>query len=1172
MHGNADCSVVARLKAGVLAEPVLVGRERELEELARCLQVAVDGKGTAIFLSGEAGSGKTRLTNEFLNMAKKQGIVTLAGWCLSNAAVPYFPFFEAFNAFFTEKQEQKTIGSEEMEVTAWLMGPSHAEKIGKLQAISPQVWKDQTFAGVTKTLLAISARKPVILFIDDLHWADSASLALIHYIARATRTEKILLVATYRSEELKADAEGRPHPLMETLRLMKREDLIKEIKIPNLDPKGVSQLAGNMLGAALQPEFEGKLAEESQGNPLFVVESLRMLNERNGLFQENDRWRLTSNELGLPDKIKDIILQRLSCLLRNQRKIVDVASVIGEKFDAELLASTIGLDFTQVVEALEMISQTTSLIGYEESMYRFDHGRTREAVYGAIPPSLKRVYHGKIAEKLEAKMENGKLLLSEIAYHYANAENKEKAVKYALASGQDALARWSNVEAIKHFSYVLQAVADAPQNADAKLIALEGLGDAYYANSLFEKAIGMFEELAEFAMGSLKLRAYRKEMDAIWYKDFNPRRLMDLVKKAEPYAALDRLETARVRGFRGRAFHTSGNLKEALEDHQEALRVFEEEYSLSDAANLVVGVGFLHTTFSGLFEEGFSEILRGIAMMHELGDTLNEVHCCNIALANSFYLLKLFPEALNTYDFVIRTGEGIGDFKSVAMAFSRKGMIHEELGNFLEAVSQNLKSQAFSQKTDSEMPQLQNYADLIIEYSVLGDLDRAEDYYNKLMGATDKESHTLKPTTFIEFAKDILLFAKGKNEAIDRKFKLLLAAPSPLRRFIPDSRLGRLYAWYLDKQGRTEEAQAQLAEIQRLLEEPSTRFAHANIHANLMAKRQVEVDKDFEMRLDLVNVGRKSALLVEAKNVLFEGFEVSSSPSWCVVQNGNVRLGNRDIGPFKVETAKFTMKGLKLGTFTLNPQAVYVDDLGKTTTFILPPFTLTVTPPALKERVAGKIFSGTPELDRLLLGGIPENYTVVVTSSSTDERGQLIKRFLETGAAEGETTFHVATEAGYSKTLAEKYPLNFLLFFCNPQADVMIQNLPNIYKLKGVENLTDIDIALTKAIRTMNSSVTGPKRICIDMISDVLLQHHAVTTRRWLSALLPTLKTGGFTILAVIDPGMHPAEELQAVLGLFDGQISLYEKETPKGTARFLKVKRMTDQKYLKDEIALAEE
>ena len=358
---------VASLKAGVLAEPVLVGRERELEELQRCLDSAIEGRGSTVFISGEAGSGKTSLTNEFLKQARKKDVTVLSGWCLSNAAVPYFPFFEAFNTYFSDHPKEE--GESSVDVATWLRGPTQGERPGRLSTFSPQAWKDQTFVAVTKTLLEISTRKPVVLLIEDVHWADSASLSLIHYIGRAIKPSKTLLVVTFRSEGLTADAEGRPHPLIETLRLMRREDIVQELKIVNLDEINVSTLARNMLGGELERDFTEKLAKESQGNPLFIVESLRMLHERNRLLQENNKWRLASGKLAIPDKIRDIILQRMSILLRNQRKIIDAASVIGEKFDAELLASVVGLDFADVVEALELIGQTTSLLVCEEGLY-----------------------------------------------------------------------------------------------------------------------------------------------------------------------------------------------------------------------------------------------------------------------------------------------------------------------------------------------------------------------------------------------------------------------------------------------------------------------------------------------------------------------------------------------------------------------------------------------------------------------------------------------------------------------------------------------------------------------------------------------------------------------------------------------------------------------------------
>jgi tetratricopeptide (TPR) repeat protein len=217
------------------------------------------------------------------------------------------------------------------------------------------------------------------------------------------------------------------------------------------------------------------------------------------------------------------------------------------------------------------------------------------------------------------------------------------------------------------------------------------------------------------------------------------------------------------------------------------------------------------------------------------------------------------------------------------------------------------------------------------------------------------------------------------------------------------------------------------------------------------------------------------------------------------------------------------------------------------------------------------VATGHADLDKLLLGGIPENYAVVLTSPSCDERDMLVKSFLETGAKKGEVTFYVTTDLGMAKPLAE-FRSCFCLFVCNPQADAIIEDSPNVIKLKGVENLTDISIALTSAMRRLDPAMKGARRACIDIVSDALLQHHAVQTRKWLTALLPELRSAGFTTLAVVDPRMHPSEELYSILGLFEGEIDIYEKETEKGAGKYLKIKKMSNHKYLENDLFLKKE
>jgi len=216
----------------------------------------------------------------------------------------------------------------------------------------------------------------------------------------------------------------------------------------------------------------------------------------------------------------------------------------------------------------------------------------------------------------------------------------------------------------------------------------------------------------------------------------------------------------------------------------------------------------------------------------------------------------------------------------------------------------------------------------------------------------------------------------------------------------------------------------------------------------------------------------------------------------------------------------------------------------------------------------GRVTTGYKELDNMLFGGIPENYAIILTSPSCDEKDLLVKRFLKAGAKEGQVTFYVTTEAVGVGALAEEFQSNFHVFICNPQADKIIKTLPNVSKLKGVENLNDINIALSSAFRRLDTSLKGPRRACIEIISDILLQHHTVQTRRWLNALIPELKSKGFTTLAVMDRDMHSPQEVRAILDLFEGEINIHKK----GPKKFLRIEKMLNQKYLENEIPLRKE
>jgi tetratricopeptide (TPR) repeat protein/KaiC/GvpD/RAD55 family RecA-like ATPase len=667
------------------------------------------------------------------------------------------------------------------------------------------------------------------------------------------------------------------------------------------------------------------------------------------------------------------------------------------------------------------------------------------------------------------------------------------------------------------------------------------------------------------------MRALRKAMESTFQYHDIPH-LMELVKKAEPYAAADRLESARVLTQRVRAYIDQGMFKLALEDYVAALRVFEEEYSLLDAALALVGAGGMPPRL-GEPHRGIAGSLRAIALFEELGDFRFQMEAC-WAAGLTFSVCLLDNEALSMCAKVIEIDEKtkMGDYNRLAIANGISSRACECMSNWGAALSYSLKGLELSKKTDNLILPGIVYSTLTRLHVRLGDLKLAEEYFGKLIELPSE-------VKFHPFAQEVLAkgaFFAGKsqwkesNQCFKETFERFKASPLPEMELI-----AKLYfAWALERQGRVEEAKVQLEEIQKARREAEERFAHVSLQASLMARREVRVGEEFEMRLDLVNVSKKPGLLVKAETVIpSEGFKVAALPPWCSLQDGGIVMKKREIGAFQVVTMKLTLQAVKTGAFTLSPKVVYIDDLGKAKTCELNPITVTVEPAQPSAHIAaGRVSSGFAELDDLLLGGIPENYAVVLASPSCDERELLIKRFLEAGAEAGETTFYLTAKTENAKDLAEKYQSNFYLFICNPRVDTMMQSLPNVVKIKGVENLTEIDIALTKAFRTLNPSAVSPKRACIEIVSDVLLQHHAVITRKWLSGLLPDLKAKGFTTLAVIDPQMHPPEESRAIISLFDGEIEITEKETAKGVGKFLRVKKLVNQRYLDDELAITKE
>ncbi len=754
---------------------------------------------------------------------------------------------------------------------------------------------------------------------------------------------------------------------------------------------------------------------------------------------------------------------------------------------------------------------------------------------------------------------------------------------------------------------------------------MEGLGDGLFANGEFGGAVKVFEQLSNGTNSSLlKLRALRKAARASLLQG-NYAHALETVRKPVENPPTERLEIARFSLVKGMVESWGFYVAEAQQDLEGALRVFEEEYSLPDMTEALAERGLVYvlerapgnSSSLGQPEKALAYLLRSIALS-EYGKAFDKQDIAFLYAFIVYLKCNLPKEAMEVVAESRIAAEKISDpitrasnlaivywmsgwatelqaedklFSSVQFESMRDLGTDAKIKSFMStlnsgasefrrelgvAVVQSMKALEYAEETDDYEYQALNYGNVAREYALLGQMEQAENYYRKMKKIFEETSLGGFGFAALMYTltSAVIFSCKGQWQEANQFYEGAIAAyrmASPATGVEAGTRRG--YSMALLQQGRFEDAERQFMEAKKTTDELETRLIHSNILGYLMAPMKVEVGQEFNMRLDMVNVAKNPGVLVKVEGLFSADLKVTATQPYSKTENGFVDMEKKRINSFQDQSITFTAQATKAGDFILNPQIVYINDLGETKTCVPKPVNITVQPVRLEfEAVPGRVSSGLPDLDTLLLGGIPENYAVVLTAPSSDERELLIKKFLESGAETGETTFCLTVEIGSAGALAEAFQSNFSLFICNPQAEAMAANRPNIYKLKGVDSLTDIDIALTKYFRALDPAKPGPKRACIEIISDVLLQHHAIATRKWLSGLLPNLKAKGFTTLAVIDPNMHPPEETQAVIGLFDGEIRIYERETTKGAGKILKIRKLYNQRYLENELTLTKE
>ncbi len=458
----------------------LVGRAGELARAGMLLEDVAQGRGRVLLLGGPAGIGKSRLTGEILTLAARRGFVSLSGGAqVLGQGLAYAPLLEALGPYLVGLEPARRVRLVDgLPDLGRLFAELHLPPVTPLG--DPALERTRLFEAVARLLGRLAGQAPVVLAMDDLHWADAATVELLHYVARGIGAQRLLVVGAYRTDE---PVEATVlHMLVRDLR---RAGLAEELELPGLTGEAIRSLAAAVLGGDPPRPLVEMLVARAVGSPLMVTALMRELVASGGVFRSGGAWVVGAGALDLvPVVVHDMVVGRLRCLAAEDRAVLELVALAGDAAFPPTLAGVLGIDeglLMARLRALVEVGLVFEVVQGQDVGYRTSHPAYAEVAYSELGEAARRRLHGKIAEVLERHRPGDTTLL---APHYRGAGGyvaAERALEVLLAAGEQALE--------------VQAGAEAARYLEAARSRATTLGDDRQAAAILER-LGEAEELA----------------------------------------------------------------------------------------------------------------------------------------------------------------------------------------------------------------------------------------------------------------------------------------------------------------------------------------------------------------------------------------------------------------------------------------------------------------------------------------------------------------------------------------------------------------------------------------------------------------------------------------------------------------------------------------------------
>ena len=617
--------------------PTIVGRANELATLHAILDEVGHGHSRVVLLSGEAGIGKSRLVAEAKSYATAQDFLLLQGQCFpTDHSSTYAPLLDLLRSHLAASSQDHLAA--ELGSLASVLSPllpdlfPPSPVLPPLSPLAPEQEKRRIFAALAQFFVNQARKQAVLLIIEDIHWSDETSLEFLHYLARQSTTQPLLLLLTYRSDEV------RPR-LRQFLAQLDRERLAQELWLAHLTRDDVDAMLHAIFSLPrLAPlELADPIYELTEGNPFFVEEVLTSLMAAGDIFYLNGRWDLKPlAEVRIPRSVQDAIEQRTEILSEQARLVLTLAAVAGRHFDFALLQALTQQDEAQLLQFLKELIAAQLVVEESAEQFAFRHALTQQAVYTQLLARERKALHRTIAETFERLYASTiEAYLADLAAHFFEAGVWEKALEYGQRAGEQAQALYASQVATLHFTRALDA---------ARQLSLTPPIGLYRARGLAYETLGDFERARadhEAALQAAHLAGNRHEewqslidLGFLWAgRDYA--QSGDYYQQALALARTldDPATVAHSLNRLGNWHLNAEQVQEALGCHQEALATFEGLHDRSGKASTLDLLG-MASYQSGDVLQGTAYYEQAIALFRELDErerlpsSLTTLMCC----------------------------------------------------------------------------------------------------------------------------------------------------------------------------------------------------------------------------------------------------------------------------------------------------------------------------------------------------------------------------------------------------------------------------------------------------------------------------------------------------------------------------------------------------------------